>query len=36
MSVQHEALVDVKQQWKTEIFGEKPVLVPLHPLKNPT
>jgi hypothetical protein len=35
MRVQHGALVEVKWQGKTEIFGEKPVLVPLHPPKIP-
>lgn len=33
MRVQLGALVEVKWQGKTEIFGEKPVLVPLYPPK---
>jgi hypothetical protein len=35
MRVQHGALVQVKWQGKIEIFGEKPVMVPLHPPKIP-
>jgi hypothetical protein len=33
--VQHGALVEVKWQEKTKIFGEKLVALPLHPQKIP-